>query len=397
MQIRKFCRIFNYAKNNSVFYHNLYKEAGVFDLDIRTVEDICKIPVITKTQLREAGLENILTSHDFTKINIHTTSGSTGIPLKFGFNQFEDFTAHVRILYILLKAGHKITNTIYLVTRFEKDDEFNVEKEVTLIKKIQKLFGLFKRKIISIYTDPKIVTDILLKEKPKVLWSTPSIMQLITNELIRRGEKLEIPLLFYTSETVFEDQESLFKKYLGKKIVNVYGAMESPSLGFDINMTGTMRTFPNSNIFEFYNHFKEKGKLFAQPIITNLVNYTTPIIRFDLGDLIEINYNKKKCIGHVYGRVDDIIELGDGRHLAHHHAHELFMNFMECEQWKIVKRGDRIKLQIKIKNELNENIMIEKASKIWSKRYPDVPLDVEIVNEFKIDKKTGKFKNIEIE
>ncbi|MFB0560371.1 MAG: phenylacetate--CoA ligase family protein [Candidatus Lokiarchaeia archaeon] len=46
--------IFKHAYNNSPFYKKLYKDAGLTPEDIKSVEDLPKIPLITKPELQEA-------------------------------------------------------------------------------------------------------------------------------------------------------------------------------------------------------------------------------------------------------------------------------------------------------------------------------------------------------
>ena len=42
LQLKKFQRIFKWAYDHSVFYHRLYKDAGIEPGDIRTFEDIAQ-------------------------------------------------------------------------------------------------------------------------------------------------------------------------------------------------------------------------------------------------------------------------------------------------------------------------------------------------------------------
>ncbi|MBI9032060.1 phenylacetate--CoA ligase family protein [bacterium] len=398
IQLEKFRNIFEYAKRNSNFYEKLYKVHGVYDLGIKDFSDIEKIPLIYKKDLRNAGLDLIATN--LNGRNIHTTSGSTGVPVKIAFSPYEDFTAHIRVLHILLKAGYKITDKIYMVTRYEQDDRFDIENKLSLLQVFQSKLKLFQRKIISIYTEPKIIVDTLIKEKPKVLWSTPSIMQIIVNELKKRQISLRIPLLLYTSETVFSDQEKDFREFLGDKIVNIYGCMESPTLCYDINLSGRMTTFPNSNLFEFKKLENNKLESYDSPIITNLINYSFPVIRYEVGDVVDNSFRdvsrKSFNIGKVYGRQDDIIRIAGDRYLAHHHAHEMFMTIDGCEQWKIIQKNSDITLYLYTNDLESFSKSKERAQHVWNKRYPDVKINIERMDFIEINEKSGKFKNIEV-
>ena len=158
--------------------------------------------------------------------------------------------------------------------------------------------------------------------------------------------------------------------------------------------------FPNSNYFEFQRVAGNDGdKKTGKVIITNLINKTMPIIRYDLNDLAEIDSQAGfgyKYIKKIVGRQDDIIKLSNGKYLAHHHAHEMFMDFHECEMFKFVKKPDEnILLQLKIAEGQDKAYVEKSAHERWRKRFGDVSLIVEFVDNFKINAQTGKFKNIE--
>ncbi len=184
------------------------------------------------------------------------------------------------------------------------------------------------------------------------------------------------------------------------KIVNIYGCMESPSLGYDINLSGRMTIFPNSNLFEFKKLENNKLESYDSPIITNLINYSFPIIRYELGDIVDNSCISKdktsQYIGKVYGRQDDIIKIDESRYLAHHHAHEMFMTIDGCNQWKIIQTNNDITLYFYTNNIASFSKAKKRAEEIWNKRYPDVKINIERMDFVEINEKSGKFKNIEI-
>ncbi len=51
LQVKKFKRIFEWAYNNSPFYKKFYKDAGMEPGDIKTYDDIKKVPKTDKGML----------------------------------------------------------------------------------------------------------------------------------------------------------------------------------------------------------------------------------------------------------------------------------------------------------------------------------------------------------
>lgn len=401
MQLRKFRQIFEHARENSQFYRDLYTKHGVMDLKIETWEDIEKVPIIDKYDLKKYNVEDILTVPISDKINLHTTSGSSGEPLKIYFNKFEDYTAHVRVFFALRRiAKYKPWHRFTLITRYEENENFQIEGDLSLLQKIQKHFDFFQREIISIYRNADYIIERLQKNKPYILWSTPSVLEIVVNRLVERNISLSIPYLYFTSENLSKVQYEKFKKYLSNNIIDIYGAMESPCLGYEHNKLGKRPVYPNSNIFEVTNPRKIDDESVGDVLFTNLLNYTMPIIRYNIKDIVVILNNDEhfphKYIGNIIGRIDDLLDFPDGKKFVHHHAYEMFKDFEECEHFKFEQKGNEtIKLLLKPSKKYSNEEIKAKAIVRWNKRFAKYPLDIVFVDKFEINLKTGKFKNIE--
>jgi phenylacetate-CoA ligase len=87
LQLKKFQNIFKWAYENSSFYHSLYHNAGLEPGDIKTLDDIRKVPKTEKSMLRVAqGIKpypygNILSVPIEQVTEYRQTSGTTGQPV----------------------------------------------------------------------------------------------------------------------------------------------------------------------------------------------------------------------------------------------------------------------------------------------------------------------------
>lgn len=399
-QLKKFKEVFEYAKKHSAFYRDIYTKANVLDLEIKSIEDIKKIPVIDKATLRKYSYEQILTQPITKDLNPHSTSGSSGVPFMLYFDKYTDYTAHIRVLYTIRKAtGYTPFKKIAMITRYGKDEKFGFEQDLSLVQKLQNFFRLFRREIISIHEEPDIIIEQLIASKPDILWSTPSIAEIVVNRLAERNIQLNIPSLVFTSESFSPLQFKKFYKHISENIVDVYGSMESPCLGYEVNHSGVKHVFPNSNMFEYVDSEFGDPKTSGSVVVTNLLNKVMPIIRYNLNDLgqkLDSDEFPYRRIGPIDGRIDDLMDLPDGRSFAHHHAYEMLMDFFECEQYKFIQNHkDFVILQLKIKEEASEEFVRAKAYERWSKNFSPEYLRIEFVDRFVINPKTGKFKNIE--
>ena len=82
VQMRKLSQLLEHAYENVPYYHNLFKEIGLLPKDISCIEDLAKIPILDKEQVRKDPLPFIAKNFRNRDLIVEYTSGSTGTPLK---------------------------------------------------------------------------------------------------------------------------------------------------------------------------------------------------------------------------------------------------------------------------------------------------------------------------
>ena len=83
LQNEKLRALIKHAYKNVPYYQRILRERGLTDNDVQTVEDLQKLPILTKDLIREHFLD--LTSRDIEgrRVLLNATSGSTGEPLRY--------------------------------------------------------------------------------------------------------------------------------------------------------------------------------------------------------------------------------------------------------------------------------------------------------------------------
>jgi phenylacetate-CoA ligase len=399
-QTAKFRQLFEFARIHSPFYSQIYKEAGVKNLKICTFDDIQEVPVVDKVMMRAYPTEKIMTRPTTPDLVLITTSGSTGEPFKIYQTKYEQYTAHLRVLGMLTALGYRPWDQILMLTRMESKAVLPIEQDLSLLTRSRKFFRLFRRDILSIYAQPEeMLKWCQANSKATVLWSTPGILVILCEYLESRNTSFRFDKVILTSETLSPEQRKRFAARMGGDVVSHYGIMECPTIGFDSGIDDRKRMFTNACMMELLNIEEIEGVPQGQPVITNLVNWTMPFIRYNTHDS-SVVLNDPDCptkiIGSISGRMDDVLTFPDGGKFAHHHAHAIFMDFNECSQFKFVQtREGQIILRLKLREGVEHSTAREKAQMRWKQRYPAKPLIIEFVGTMPIDPKTGKFKNIE--
>jgi phenylacetate-CoA ligase len=120
LQLKKFKRIIDWAYNNSPFYRKLYRDAGFEPGDIKTRDDIRKIPKTDKGMLREVQSREPFPYGDILAVPLNEvtefrqTSGTTGTPV-YQADTWQDWEWWSECwAYILYAQGYRDTDRVFI-------------------------------------------------------------------------------------------------------------------------------------------------------------------------------------------------------------------------------------------------------------------------------------------
>ena len=112
-----------WAYERSPFYRKRWNEAGFHPSQIETIDDICRIPIITKEDLRQDLIDNPPFGSNICDnwsniLRVHGSSGTTGIPTVIAISK-DDWArigeAHARVEW---GAGVRPSDTVFVASPF---------------------------------------------------------------------------------------------------------------------------------------------------------------------------------------------------------------------------------------------------------------------------------------
>ncbi len=120
LQLNKFRRIFTWAYDHSKFHRRLYGEAGIEPGDIRTVEDIRRVPKVEKSMMRAIQGKDPFPYGDMLCVPLeevteyHQTSGTTGQPV-YQADSWQDWEWWAECwAYILWAQGYRPGDRVFI-------------------------------------------------------------------------------------------------------------------------------------------------------------------------------------------------------------------------------------------------------------------------------------------
>ena len=282
-----FLRIFRTAYLKSPFYHKFYTDAGIKISDINGLDDIKKLPVITKDMVKRHA-DEMLTVPKWKMITNHT-SGTTGTPLKV----YEDWPSIWReqaYFYCYRRRCGFVYGQPLVSLRGNLD-----RKDIYLKVHISNTLYLSSYNINQ--ENVKTYYNLIVKHKAVAIEGYPSSLYSLALLLRDNAMQLHIPLAFTSSETLLDYQRELIEKQFDTQVYDHFGTTERTiRLSEAINHNGYYED-PGYSI----NEYTEDGE-----ITTSLINESFPMIRYKGNDVMEIvhldNKNQQVKVRAIQGR-----------------------------------------------------------------------------------------------
>jgi len=376
--------------NNTEYYNTLFKENNLTPSDINSVDDLHKIPVLTKENIRNNFKK--MMPNNLNKI-LHKTSstgGSSGDPLQFliDIDSWSYIVANTIIYWE--KTGYEYGDKHLAIgsTSLFVDDKESLKHR--LYYKMKNKIGVngvnMSNEVMKSYI------ELIKNKKIKYLYGYASGIFLLAKFVLKNNYSLNIRAVFPTSEILTDFYREIIEKAFNCTIMDEYGAHDGGIIAFE-----TKR-----NYYEVgYNSclsMKNLNKNIGDVLLTNLQSYSMPFINYELGDKVEINQNigiettyNGQIINKVYGRESNIIFLENGNILTGPGFTILFKD-LDVESYSIAKIGcNSILLKIKKLDSYTlkqENIIIDTLKKQAGQ---EVKIDIEYVQKFNT-LKSGKIK-----
>lgn len=383
---KHFLEIFNKAFTSSAYYRNLCKSVGVTSIDdIKHIEDIVKLPILTKDMLKEHGKE-LLTCKEKGLIKNHT-SGTTGTPLTVYQNWESVWREQAYFVCYRKRCGYNYGDPMVSLRGNLTRDEISLKIHVS-----NTLF-------LSSYNINSKTAEtyhrLIEKHHPKAIEGYPSSLYSLALVFRDKGFECHIPVAFTSSETLFDYQRKLIEEVFHTQVFDHYGTTERTiRLEESLDHNGYFED-PGYGIEEYYDD---------HIISTSLINDVFPLIRYKTDDRIVLKEGVNKSlqgfideasgIERIVGRTDDILVCKDGSMVTRVDFIEEGEHIKAC-QWIQNEKG---KLEIRIApdegfTEKDRNFVVEETLKRCGHGNMDITTKVCSMDEM-IYSKRGKFKLI---
>ncbi|MDY6833769.1 MAG: hypothetical protein SVY53_03095 [Chloroflexota bacterium] len=320
IQSERLVSLVKHAYDNVDFYRKKYDAAGIRPEDIKSVDDICRLPLVTKEDLKVNFpiLANNLTAKD---CQVFGTTGSTGSPLKIYRQNGPSPVPYIqellpRVIDILSRSQGTLKVSTALVTGNEVAENL-IAHTVELTSKLASV----QMQYLDAHDDTEYILDKLNEHKPNLLGTYPSVLKNLALLCRQKGMTPPQPeLLVCSAEILDTHSRRIIGEVFQGDIINAYACTEAEVIALECFEHQGLHIQCGEVILELLEDGKPvpPGKP-GRVVVTNLRNMATPIIRYSgLQDVAVLSSGECSCssklpiLDRVEGRMIDSIVLADG-------------------------------------------------------------------------------------
>ena len=282
---------------------------GIDPENIQSMDDFRKLPFTDKDDLREAYPLGIQAVPDEQIVRIHSSSGTTGVPVIIPYTQND-----VNDWSIMFKRCYE-TAGITNLDRIHITPGYGLWTAGIGFQTGAEALGAMAIPMGPGNTDKQI--KMMIDLKSTVLCATSSYALLLAEEIEKRGLKKSIELKkgVIGSERWGEKMRSRIASELGVELYDIYGLTEiyGPGIGMSCPHECGMHMWTDYIYFEIID--PKTGEVVpdgdvGELVITTLQKEGAPLIRYRTHDLTRLLPGDCAC-GSPYPRVDTIIGRSD--------------------------------------------------------------------------------------
>jgi phenylacetate-CoA ligase len=309
--------IVKYAFEHVLFYHEEFQRANILPDDIKTIDDLNKIPIIGKKDLQQNV--NRFISDEFAVENLRAihTSGSTGYPLTTYLSKSEDEFRKAKLLRPHIICGQKPWDSWVLV---------GPPNDQKRISRFQKLMRIYSPRFVSIFDSPKTQITNIRQHRPDVLDGYSGSLFLIAKEL-EKHETLSIQPKFTIggAEVLDKHSRSIIELAFNSPYYDQYASEEFQMLAWQCKEKNQYHQDADTVVMQFVDKNSDEVTpgVPGNIVCTSLFNLAMPLIRYNMGDLgISSDADDCACgknfplMKTIEGRKELAILLPDGRSLT---------------------------------------------------------------------------------
>ena len=346
--------------DNVPYYREMMEEKGIVPEDIKSLDDLHKLPFLTKEDLRDAYPYGLVAVPLSDCVRIQSTSGTTGRRVVAFYTQHDiDLWDECCARAIVAAGGTKddVVHVSYGYGLFTGGPGLNGGSHKV---------GSLTLPMSSGNTDRQI--QFMCDLGSTILCCTPSYAAYLAETICEQGlkDKISLKAGIFGAEAWSEEMRRDVEEKLGIKAYDIYGLTEisGPGVSFECSAQGGMHINEDHFIAEVIDPATgevlpdgEKGEL----VFTSITKEAFPLLRYRTRDICVLNREKCSCgrthvrMSKPMGRSDDML-IVKGVNVFPSQIETVLLNKGYPANYQIIvsreKNSDKLEVQVEMTPEM---------------------------------------------
>jgi phenylacetate-CoA ligase len=343
-QEERLSAIVRHAYETVPYYRRLFDGLSLRPDDITAVEDLTKLPVLTKAEVREHLEEMVSTALSRREITKVFTSGTTGDVVHFYWDRGIDFVNNACLWRSRRWAGFE----------FGEPYATLLGKMVAPLEQKRPPFWRVNRKWNQLFMSPHhlaaanvpLYIEALRDFGAVALDSYPSTAVVMARYLEREGDYLPLKCVFTTAEPLMEPDREIISERFRCGVFDGYGQAERVVYTAECEQHRGHHIFSEYGVCEIVDvdGMPAGDGVPGRLVGTGFHNLAMPLLRYEVGDVAAVSREKCTCgrelplMSLTATRQGDIVTTPDGRllpplmvlrafkHIEHIHGSQLIQH-----------------------------------------------------------------------
>ncbi len=367
-QSERLVKTVKHVYENNKYYRKLMDEKGVTPDDIKGVDDLHKLPFLTKDDLREAYPYGLMSKPLSECVRIQSTSGTTGKRVVAFYTQHDiDLWEECCARAIVAVGGTKedVCQVCYGYGLFTGGPGLNGGSHKVGCLTLPMSSGNTERQL-------QFMTDL----EATIICCTPSYAQYLAESIEERGikDKVKLKAGIFGAEAWTEEMRKDIEKRLGIKAYDIYGLTEicGPGVAFECSAQKGMHINEDHFIAEIIDPKTgevvpegEKGEL----VFTCITKEAFPMIRYRTKDICVLSREKCSCgrthvkMAKPMGRSDDML-IVKGVNVFPSQIEEVLLAKGLTSNYQIIVDREKTSDTIEVRVEMTPDLFSDKINEL---------------------------------
>jgi phenylacetate-CoA ligase len=370
--------LYLHAYYHTRYYHHIFDEIGLISHGRVDQAKIADIPILTKDIIRRNFPDLVSDDYQTRKWYYNSSGGSTGEPIRLiQDSTYEKWGNATNLYYFrnILRIDEQTAKKIVLWGSERDLFEGNPGIKATIDNWFSNTIFLNSFRM----TEQDIETYIqrINESKPKIVRGYAGSLYEVCKYAQKKKIRLHAPeIVVSAAENLSDTMRSVIESNFGTKVFDYYGSREASNLAGQCHQ-GLLHPFSFWNYLEVLdsaNHPVAEGGV-GRVIVTNLHNFSMPLIRYEIGDMAIAGPENCSCgsflpaLKKVTGRITSPFIRKNGTTVpAEFFIHLLGVVCFEegkFEKFQVIQEDyEKIRIKLVTHNELSDKYRNEVDEKI---------------------------------